>query len=58
MEEHKQRELRWIALMSSVPAPQARKSKKVKKLLVEGVPSSVRYLISISSAVENQPKYD
>ncbi|KDQ23018.1 hypothetical protein PLEOSDRAFT_12439, partial [Pleurotus ostreatus PC15] len=47
MEGHRQRELRWIALMSSVPASQARKSKKVKKLLIEGVPSSVRYLVWI-----------
>jgi hypothetical protein len=31
--------------MSSLSPPQWRKSKKVKKLLIEGVPASVRYLI-------------
>ncbi|KAF7424991.1 hypothetical protein PC9H_010302 [Pleurotus ostreatus] len=54
-----QRELRWIALMSSVPASQARKNKKVKKLLVEGVPSSVRYLVRIhltDGKAKNVPK--
>lgn len=45
VEAHRQRELKWISLMSSAPASLSRKSKKVKKLLVEGVPSSVRYLI-------------
>ncbi|KAF4566020.1 hypothetical protein EYR36_011434 [Pleurotus pulmonarius] len=59
MEGHRQRELRWIALMSSVPASQARKNKKVKKLLVEGVPSSVRYLVWIhltDGKARNVPK--
>ncbi|KAJ8689418.1 hypothetical protein PTI98_012321 [Pleurotus ostreatus] len=59
MEGHRQRELRWIALMSSVPASQARKSKKVKKLLIEGVPSSVRYLVWIhltDGKARNVPK--
>ena len=45
MEAHRQRELKWVSLMSSASASLSRKSKKVKKLLVEGVPSSVRYLI-------------
>jgi hypothetical protein len=45
MDAHRQRELKWMSLMSSVPAAQARKNKKVKKLLMEGVPSSVRYLV-------------
>jgi hypothetical protein len=31
--------------MSSLPASQSCKSKKVKKLLLDGVPSSVRYLV-------------
>jgi TBC1 domain family member 10 len=34
-----------MSLISAVPAAQARKNKKVKKLLMEGVPSSVRYLV-------------
>lgn len=45
MEAHRQREQKWVSLMSSSPASLSRKSKKVKKLLVEGVPSSVRYLV-------------
>ncbi|KAF5346504.1 hypothetical protein D9756_010105 [Leucocoprinus leucothites] len=45
MEAHRQRELKWMSLMASLAPSQWRKSKKVKKLLIEGVPSSVRYLI-------------
>lgn len=45
IEAHRQREGKWVTLMSSSPAAVSRKSKKVKKLLLEGVPSSVRYLI-------------
>lgn len=45
MDAHRQRELKWVGLMSAVPAAQAKKNKKVKKLLMEGVPSSVRYLV-------------
>jgi len=45
IEAHRQREIKWVSLMSSSPASLSRKSKKVKKLLVDGVPSSVRYLI-------------
>ncbi|KAJ7577003.1 rab-GTPase-TBC domain-containing protein [Mycena floridula] len=45
IDAHRQRELKWVSLMSTVPAAQARKNKKVKKLLLDGVPSSVRYLV-------------
>ncbi|KIP02681.1 hypothetical protein PHLGIDRAFT_78784 [Phlebiopsis gigantea 11061_1 CR5-6] len=45
VEAHRQRELRWISMISSVPAAQARKNKKVRRLLWEGVPASVRYLV-------------
>ena len=45
MEAHRNRELKWMSLMLSSPASQSRKSKKVKKLLLDGVPSSVRYLV-------------
>ena len=45
MEAHRNRETKWMSLMSSNPASQARKSKKVRKLLMDGVPSSVRYLV-------------
>jgi TBC1 domain family member 10 len=42
-EAHRQREVRWMTLISREPAAQAYKSKRVKKMLLEGVPSSVRY---------------
>ena len=45
IEAHRQRELKWISSMSSIPASQARKNKKIRKLLQEGIPSSVRYLV-------------
>lgn len=45
MEAHRHRELKWVSLMSTVPPAQAKKSKKVKKLLLEGVPASVRYQV-------------
>ena len=45
IDAHRQRELKWMALFPTVPASQARKNKKVRKLLQEGVPSSVRYLV-------------
>ncbi|KAF7323173.1 Rab-GAP TBC domain-containing protein [Mycena chlorophos] len=46
VDAHRQRELKWVSLMGTVPASQAKKSKKVKKLLMEGnVPSSVRFLV-------------
>jgi hypothetical protein len=45
MDAHRQRELKWVSVMSSVPASQARRNKKVKKLLLDGVPSSVRFLV-------------
>ncbi|KAI0070101.1 RabGAP/TBC [Panus rudis PR-1116 ss-1] len=45
IEAHRQRELRWMSAISTIPSSQARKSKKIRKLLQEGVPSSVRYLV-------------
>jgi TBC1 domain family member 10 len=45
VEAHRQREQRWIQIMQAVPAAQARKNKKVRKLLWEGVPASVRYIV-------------
>ncbi|KAF5361144.1 hypothetical protein D9758_009039 [Tetrapyrgos nigripes] len=44
-ESHRQREQKWMTVMGSVPPSQSRKSKKVRKLVGEGVPSSVRYLV-------------
>ncbi|XP_006457379.1 hypothetical protein AGABI2DRAFT_123249 [Agaricus bisporus var. bisporus H97] len=45
MDAHRQRETKWMSFIGSLPPSQWRKSKKVKKLIHEGVPSSVRYLI-------------
>lgn len=45
VEAHRQRELKWMSIFSSVPASQARKTKKVRRLLFEGVPASVRYMV-------------
>ncbi|KAL0959414.1 hypothetical protein HGRIS_014662 [Hohenbuehelia grisea] len=46
MDAHRQRELKWMALLGTgMTASQARKSKKVKRLLLDGVPASVRYLV-------------
>ncbi|CAK5279349.1 unnamed protein product [Mycena citricolor] len=46
VDAHRQRELKWVALMGTVLPAQAKKSKKIKKLLTEGaVPSSVRFLV-------------
>ncbi|KAF9446705.1 RabGAP/TBC [Macrolepiota fuliginosa MF-IS2] len=45
MDAHRQRESKWMSLMGSIVPSQWRKNKKVKKLIHEGVPSSVRYLI-------------
>lgn len=45
VEAHRQRELRWISTMASVPPSQSRKTKKIRRLLQEGVPASVRYLV-------------
>jgi len=42
---HRNRELKWVSLMSTLDPTQARKSKKVKKLLLNGVPASVRYQV-------------
>ncbi|KAF8436253.1 rab-GTPase-TBC domain-containing protein [Boletus edulis BED1] len=45
IDAHRQRELKWMAVFPTVPPSQARKNKKVRKLLQDGVPSSVRYLV-------------
>lgn len=45
IDAHRQRELKWMGIFPTIPPSQARKNKKVRKLLQEGVPSSVRYLV-------------
>ena len=43
IEAHRQRETKWVALLGATKPADARKNKKVRKLLQEGVPASVRY---------------
>jgi TBC1 domain family member 10 len=45
VEAHRALELKWITVMASTPPSQARKSKKIRKLLQDGVPASVRYQV-------------
>ncbi|CEL59739.1 TBC1 domain family member 10B OS=Mus musculus GN=Tbc1d10b PE=1 SV=2 [Rhizoctonia solani AG-1 IB] len=42
---HISREQRWISTMQAVPSSTVRRNKKVKKLLLEGVPTSVRGVV-------------
>jgi hypothetical protein len=42
IEAHRMREQKWMSLISSASSSPARKNKKVKKLVLDGVPSSVR----------------
>ncbi|QRW16171.1 TBC1 domain protein 10B [Rhizoctonia solani] len=42
---HISREQRWISTMQVVPSPSVRRNKKIKKLLLEGVPASVRGVV-------------
>ena len=42
IEAHRMREQKWMSMISSTPSSQARKNKKVRKLILDGVPSSVR----------------
>ena len=45
VEAHRALELKWIAAMAATPSAVARKNKKIRRLLREGVPSSVRYQV-------------
>ncbi|KAG8772414.1 hypothetical protein FRC12_003088 [Ceratobasidium sp. 428] len=42
---HVSREQRWISAMQTIPSSSVRKNKKIKKLLLEGVPASVRGVV-------------
>ncbi|KIJ28878.1 hypothetical protein M422DRAFT_189175 [Sphaerobolus stellatus SS14] len=42
---HRERELRWVSTINSTDSAQAKRNKKIRKLLTEGVPSSVRYMV-------------
>ncbi|CAE6537950.1 unnamed protein product [Rhizoctonia solani] len=42
---HISREQRWISAMQTIPSSTIRKNKKIKKLLLEGVPASVRGVV-------------
>ncbi|KAF8259416.1 rab-GTPase-TBC domain-containing protein [Lactarius quietus] len=45
VEAHRALELKWIAAMAATPSALARKNKKIRRLLLEGVPASVRYQV-------------
>ena len=45
VEAHRALELKWIAAMAATPSGLARKNKKIRRLLLEGVPASVRYQV-------------
>ncbi|KAH9016419.1 TBC-domain-containing protein [Lactarius deliciosus] len=45
VEAHRALELKWIAAMAVTPSAVARKNKKIRRLLQEGVPASVRYQV-------------
>ncbi|KAK9899458.1 hypothetical protein P389DRAFT_178616 [Cystobasidium minutum MCA 4210] len=42
LQAYRARELKWVSIMSSMPARSARSSSKVKKLVNHGIPNSVR----------------
>ena len=42
---HISREHRWISTMQTIPSASAKRNKKIKKLLLEGVPASVRGVV-------------
>ncbi|CUA69556.1 TBC1 domain family member 2A [Mus musculus] [Rhizoctonia solani] len=42
---HISREQRWISTMQTIPSSTIRRNKKIKKLLLEGVPASVRGVV-------------
>ncbi|KAJ1308840.1 hypothetical protein OPQ81_004528 [Rhizoctonia solani] len=42
---HISREQRWISTMQTIPSSSIRRNKKIKKLLLEGVPASVRGVV-------------
>ncbi|CEQ41937.1 SPOSA6832_03695, partial [Sporobolomyces salmonicolor] len=42
LEDHRAKELKWVQTLGSMTAAQARKSKKIRQLVLSGVPSSVR----------------
>jgi hypothetical protein len=45
VEAHRALELKWITAMAATPSAFARKNKKIRRLLMEGVPASVRYQV-------------
>ncbi|KAF8317455.1 RabGAP TBC [Clavulina sp. PMI_390] len=42
---YRQLELKWIAVMNAVPSAEAGKSRKVRKLVIDGIPASVRGVV-------------
>ena len=44
-ENHRQLEVKWINAMSSVPSAEAGKSRKIRRLVIDGIPTSVRGVV-------------
>lgn len=44
-ENHRQLELKWITAMSAVPSAESGKSRKIRKLVIDGIPASVRGVV-------------
>jgi hypothetical protein len=45
VENHRQLELKWISAMGTVPSAESGKSKKIRKLVIDGIPASVRGVV-------------
>ncbi len=44
-EMHRQLELKWLSVMDSIPSAEAKRSRKVRKLVIDGIPASVRGVV-------------
>ena len=44
-EMHRQLELKWLSVMNSIPSSEAKKSRRVRKLVMDGIPASVRGVV-------------
>lgn len=45
VQSHRQLELKWITAMGAIPSSEAKKNKKIKKLVIDGIPGSVRGVV-------------
>lgn len=51
---HISREHRWISTMQTIPSSSVKRNKKIKKLLLEGVPASVRGVVWYVSQIKDR----